>query len=723
MTNPLIENKSTTPEFSTVEPEHFMPALEAAEKQAKALIEKIKDCDELPTFENTVEPLEELTRAGTEVYQVFSAFYSNKNSKAITDLYMPLSKKGQSMTKAVFQDDALAARFRTVYEARDKLGLTEEQHRVLQELYSEFEDSGTLLSPQDRQELNDVDNRLIEYSAHFKSNAASAANYHAFITDASVLAGVPEDARATMQAHYDQALAGMQPDAKGDDKEFYDELSDDVKQTLASGTQGQGYLFVPERLAVDTLLGTAENRDFRKKMFQSLNSIGTEAPYNNEPPIRMMQDLRQKRVEILNRARPQDQQYKDYTDYALSKTMAGSLKAVETLFDELEVPLLEKFEAEIDTLRNFAAQNGQSEPLEPWDVPFWTEKYKERRWGYSTAEFSEYLEVNNVIDGFIEHASNLFNINLEENNSYETIHPDVKAFDVYDEKGDHIGIMHMDLFARTGKHGGAWATTYQSIGDDKPVVAVMNCNLPKPAAGQSALVDPEQVETFFHEAGHAMNMLLGTRSKYKMLHGTGAHPSDFTEHHAMVQERWAFAREVLKKYAKHYQTGESIPDALIDAKEASESFMAGRQPLLIIQNARRDFLFHSMDPRAYRGTKNIHEKAKLDSANADLIRPYALTRFDHLFSSPQSSYAAGYYSYLWADRCAADIYSFFQERGLYDTPTGMALREYYADGCARTTHETFNRFAGRPPSSAAYLKEYGLNEKAAPSNGNKPHPS
>ncbi|HIF25231.1 MAG TPA: hypothetical protein EYG18_04570 [Micavibrio sp.] len=725
MSNPLIDNPNQTPDFQAVKPEHFLPAIDAAYDESMAIVDEIKNCDDLPTFENTIEPLEKTSRAMSRIFSIYGAFYSNKSSKAIEELYQPLSRKAQKLTKEIFQDDALAARFKSVYDARDTLGLDDEQIRVLQELYGEFEESGTLLSPADREELNTVDEAMIDFCAQYKSNLAASTNQQAFIVSQAETAGIPEDTLASMEENFAQAIAGISAGAKDADKEFYEELSDEVKQHLQTAGNAKGYLFVPERLAIDTLLGIAEDRGFREKIFNALNNTGTEAPYTNEAPIRLLQEYRQKRVEILNRGRPQNEQYKDYTDYALSKTMAGSLAAVEALFDEIEAPLLKRFEEEIQTLTEFAAENGQNDPLEPWDVPFWTERYKKETWGYDSKELSEYLEVGNVIEGFIDHASELFNIRFEENKNYSTISDDVRAFDIYDDKGGYIGILHMDLFARTGKRGGAWATTYQSATDGKPVISAMNCNLPKPAAGKPALVDPVQVTTFFHEAGHSLNMLLGTRSRYPILHGTSAHASDFTEQQAMVQERWAFEREVLKRYAKHYKTGAAVPDALIEAKLESESFMADRQPLLIIQNARRDFLFHSTNPSRYRNTADIHEKAKLDSPVADMIRPYPLTRFDHLFSSPQSSYAAGYYSYLWADTCAADLFSFFKDSSLYDTARGVALREFYADGCARTTHETFNRFAGRAPSTSAFRKEYGIDTPAAHSSepDNKPKPS
>ena len=716
MANPLLQKDKRVPDYQTVKPEHFEPAFDAIINDIRKQAAAIKADEDAPGFANTAEPLESLFFELTRVYEIYGAFANNDSSKAIDALSVPLSLKASAIGKEIFQDQELAAHFKAVHDMRDQLALDEEQQRVLENLYNEFEDNGTFLDDADKQELNRIDNELIGHCNTFEQNNASGANQQAFLASEQELAGVPDDIRESMQENVAKAVAGLKPGAKDADKEYVAELDPSVvatiKQHEANGTLDRLYLFRPERLLVDDLLSQAADRSFRQNIFEALNRIGTVAPYDNEQAVQSIQRLRHERTELLNKARAPSDQYAHYADSALRKTMAGSLDSVEKLFGQMEAPLLAQFEKDIATLEQFAAGKGFTDKLEPWDVPYWAAQYKQETWQFDGGKLSEYFEVNNVIEGFLNHSAKLFELEFKENTSYSKIHDDVKTFDVTDRKtGEYVGILHMDLFARPGKRGGAWATTLQQQHSnehgDKPVIALMNCNLPKPGAGKPALVGAGQVETFFHEGGHALNQLLGTRSRYATLHGT-AHPSDFVENHSMVQERWAFARNVLDTYARHYKTGEKLPEALIKAQEQSAAFLQSREPLLLIQNSKRDFLFHSMKPAQYKNIADTHEKAALNSNAAPLLRPYPLSRFGHLFDSPASSYAAGYYSYLWAESCAADIFAKFEKNGLYDRALANALKEFYRDGACRKAGQTFRNFAGRDPSSAALLGQLGI---------------
>lgn len=673
MTNPLLTD-SPVPAYDKIKPEHFLPALTHRLDAARTALESLRQDSSAPSMGNSAVAIESLFDGPESLMVTLSTFHLSVNSDELRDVYKAAQEQYDVFSKEVFQDPVLAARIKAVHDSRATRGLDEDDERLLHAYYKSFEASGAFLADADKQSIRAIDRELIGLAADFLNNLSKGAEQQAVhFTDPAELAGVPAD-----------LIAAMKDEAQ--------------KQGKA------GWVYIPERLQVDALLACAAHGEFRRKIFTALNAIGTQAPHDNRPLIEKMQKLRQDRTALLG-------SYAHYADYALDGTMAGSLARAEKVLRDCAAALLPVFETDLQKIADFAAKNGGPKTLEPWDSPYWAARYKKDTFAYDADELSQYLELGNVMDGLFGHFGKLFDVAFKESTAYPVFHPDVKTYEVTNKNdGSLAGVLHIDYFARPGsKEGGAWMEHMQrrdaKTGHLNLISSNMNCT--KPAPGHPTLLDTGTVETLYHEKGHAFHGLLGTKTKYKSAQGPGI-ASDFLEIHSMTQENWAFEREVLRTYAKHHKTGAPVPEALIDAKEKAAHFFATRELLLIIQNALRDLEFHKRDPKAYGSDKAVEAAAQLRSPHAAHIRPYPLTRFGHLFSTPTGGYAAGYYGYFWANLQAAAVFDHFRDKGLYDPATAARLKAMYQEGARRDPNHIFESFNGGPASPAALLRSVGI---------------
>ncbi len=716
MTNPLLEPYNF-PALERVTSEHFEPAIEQTIQAAREKAEHIAQESGAPTFQNTVAPLESLFSDIYRVTRILGLFNGNASTPEIEAAYKSVIEKVSAFSKTVFQDHALAERFKSVYNARENLPLDEDDRMLLKNLHRSFESEGAFLPAEGQQRVKDIDQELIGLCNTFDINVKRAAVQQAvLITDPAQLAGLPDSIvsglRKAAQNHLD--LLGKDEAtlaAEGKKQSLLPSATAAALQSAAA--QGDCWLFVPERLQVDSMLTVAENPSFRETIFTALSRMGTEPPYDNNPVIKKIIELRDERVKLIDPVK-----YPNYASYALAKTMAGSVKAAQDLLTEVEENLLPKFEEDMRMLESFSSAHGGPATLEPWDVPYWETKWRTENAQFDAGKFSEYLELNNVLDGFFHHAEKLFSLEFRKNDTYPRIDPDVQTFDVYDSKTKaFVGVLVADFYARGDtKKGGAWMSQIQTklkaAGIDRPNVVSINANYVKPSPGKSTLLSVDQLETLFHEGGHALNGLLGTKSKYPALHGTGI-SSDWVEIHSMMQENWALQPAVLKTFARHYQTGAPVPDDMIGAMENSRHAFGARESLKIVANSLRDFAFHTIDPKSYKGVKAVEDSVAFDSPYALHMRPYPATRFTHLFDSPQSQYAAGYYGYLAAEVRKFDGFSLFEERGdVYDPAASAALKELYAQGCAREPNGAYAKFRGRPATIDAFLRDKGVEPPA-----------
>lgn len=649
-----------TPAFGAIKLEDIRPAFDEAVEKARAAIAVLRNSNEAPSFENTVKPLDTLFSDVDRVFKVLATYFQNQRNAGVSELLAELQEGYDVFSKELYQDSVIAARFKTVYDARDTLGLDAQDLWFLESEYSSFESSGSVLDAAGQARLQEIDSALIQHAKIFNDNLKAAQKQQSFlVTDADELAGVPEDIISAMR-----------------------------QQAKANG-QIQGWRFVPERLLVDGLLEVAENREFRRKILSALDSMGKVPPYDNRPVIEAMQRLRYERSSLLG--------YKSYAHDALSGTMAGDVERVRSLFDVTLAAAIPAFEKDMKHLQNWVSQKG-GPVMEPWDVSYYAALYKKEELNFDAAAFSQYLELENVVQGWLQHAEKSMNVEFKETKDYPVWHEDVRVYETLDRDSGKKGLFYFDLYARPDtKEGGAWMDCLQT-GDEvkgQPNIISFNMNLMKPENGTPALLSIDQLETFYHEGGHCLNGIKGTETKYRSRNGT-ANSSDFVEIHSMIDENWSTHPDVLATYAFHCKTGEMIPQSLLDARAASDNFMASAGLLRMVQNARRDLFFHAATPAEYGSDIAIEAQAALPSRYSDHVRPYPLTRFGHMFSDGLSQYASGYYGYFFSDMAQAAAFELFEKQGVYEPVLSERKRAFYAAGGGLEPNEAYEAFTGFP---------------------------
>jgi peptidyl-dipeptidase Dcp len=678
MHNPLFSSY-TVPPVNDIREEHILPALKQAIENTREKFREIRDNPDMPTFENTVGPFDTLYDEVNSVARVFELFYLSIRTGNIQDMAEEVDNLCTELASEFSQDPVMGARLAAVYDARDKLGLDSEDLWLLENLKKSFENTGAMLPPEGQKQINEIDRKLIRICNEVSKNMHKGQQQQAFlVTDESGLAGVPEDKKAAFR------------DAAGE------------------AGHAQGWLFTPERLLVDELLSVAENRDFRRKMHEAMDRVGKVPPYNNAGLIKQIQALRDERAKLLG--------YENYAQYSLSGTMAGSVGNVRNLFDQTLPPLLKAFEEDMAALQDWVDQQGGPQ-MEPYDVQYYAARYKKEELGYDGAELAEYLEVENILSGWIEHASRQMEMTFRPLVDYPVWDPEIRVFEVTNNENGKKSLLYIDLFARPGtKEGGAWMNEIQCAdsGSNKPDIIIMNMNLVKPKGKGPVRVCPDQVKTFFHEGGHALNGLKGTRTKYFSRKGTG-NGSDYAEIHSMMSENWAFHPEVAKKFAVHHKTGELLPEHILDKKEQAANFMASWQMLRLIQNARRDLNFHSLSADEFVSDEAVEDMSRLPSALSAHVRPYPLTRFGHLFSEAHSEYAAGYYGYFWSETKASQAFELFRKQGIYNPASLRRVQDFFAIGAGKEPNEAFEEsFGTKGLDVGPLLSKYGIKPDSEP---------
>lgn len=689
MTNPLL-TPTRTPDFTAIKPEHFLPAIDAALNDITAGLARIKNDSTPPSFANTVVALDQLMGRTRYVFSILSNLTLNTYTSELADIEEKASLRAAAVSKAVFQDAELGARFRAVYDARTSLGLDEDDTAILTHLYQSFEAAGGLLtSKADQATIRTLDENLISLANKFNANLQAAPLQNAvLITDKAELAGLSASEIDTLRAN------------------------------AQKNGHTDGWLFIPERLLVDEWLEKAEHSGFRRKMLDSLNAMGTKAPHDNRPIILDMQKNRDAYAKLLG--------YANYTAFSRSRAMVTDLARVENLLDDLTAKALPKFEADMKALETFAAANGGPTKLEPWDVPFWVTRQRADIYHFDANAFTEYLEIENVTAGMFRQAGALFNVEFTEVHDQSSIHPDIRVYAVTDQTSkDLVGYLHVDMYARPGsKSGGAWMNNIQAQEDGRPVAVICNMNITKPPEGEKALIGLSQYITLYHELGHCLQGLLGMNVKHTSLQGT-AGPADFVEIHSMINELRGTLKDNLKDYALHYKTGAPAPDAMLDALLGSQSFFATLDTLRLVQNSRRDLAFHAIDPAQGLTPEQVEKSVEIASPYTAHIRPYPLTRFSHLFSDAHSGYAAGYVNYLLAHVHAAHGFVPFQNDA-YNKEWSDKILAFYRRGSGGVPADLYRQFRGSDATPDALLHELGIapaaseQAKAAPKTGTGP---
>lgn len=659
------------PPWDQVKVTDFPEAFQVSMDEYLREIDAIANNRQAPTFANTIEAMERSGERLDRVQSIFGVYSSNLATPEVQALNKEWSPKLSATYDKVNLNGALFQRIANLYERRDSLGLEAKQLRLLTRTYEGFVRRGAKLDAAQKVQLTAYNQQLAAAFTDFNSKLLADEGTFTQASEAE-LAGVPQDVK-------DAAAAAAK------------------EAGLPDGT----YAIRNTRSAVEPVLSFGTNRALRQKVWTAFANRGDNGDANDtNATIAKIVKLRADRAHLLG--------YKTHADWRMQDTMAKSPAKAMDLMMRVWPAAVARVKEEVADQMTFAAKDGLKQ-IEPWDYRYYQEKVRKAKYDLSQDEIKPYFELSNLVKGMFWSAEQLYDLKFTENTGKVPVfHPDVRTFEVTNAKsGDVVGLFYLDTYARTGKRSGAWATTYRSragLLGDKIVLSSNNNNFTKPAPGQPVLISLDDASTLWHEFGHAIHYFLGD-VKYPSLGGS---PRDFVEYPSQVNENWLLTRPVLDKFARHYKTGEAMPDALVKKIEASDSFNQGFDTVEYLSSALVDMKLHTkkdgvVDPDAF-------EKAALAELGMpkEMVMRHRLPQFGHLFSS--DSYSAGYYSYLWSETMDADTWAAFEEAGNpYDRATADRFRTILlSTGNETDRADAYRQFRGRDPDVKALLKRRGF---------------
>lgn len=675
--NPLLQTYETpfnVPPFDKIKDEHFKPAFEEALKQHNLEIDSIVNNSEDPTFENTIVALE---NAGSLLSNVSTVFY-NLNSANTNDSIQAIAKELAPQLSAhndeINLNAKLFARVKSVFDNKDSFPLDAEDQKLLEETYKGFVRSGANLSDGDKETLKKINADLSVLTTEFGQNLLAETNaYELVVENKEDLAGLPE---GLVSAAADVAKA--------------------------KGKEGK-WVFTLSNPSVMPFLQYADNRELRKNIWDAYQKRGNNDNDNDNKDILIkIANLRLEKAKLLG--------YASHADYVLEEAMAANPANVYQLLNKLWAPAINKAKVEAADIQKEIDDAQDTFKVAPYDWRYYAERIRVKRFALNEEEIKPYFSLASVREGAFETAKKLWGISFVALNNVPTYHQEVEVYEVKDKDGSHLGLMYADFFPRESKRGGAWMTSYrkQSTQDGKRVAPVISivCNFTKPVGDQPALITFDEASTLFHEFGHALHGLL-SNVKYKSLSGTSV-SRDFVELPSQIMENWAADAEVLKTYAKHYKTGEAIPDSLIAKMENAGTFDQGFATTEYLAASLLDLDYHATKA-AISGDVNVFEKAAMDKVGLiDAIIPrYRSTYFQHVFSG---GYSAGYYAYIWAEVLDSDAFAAFKEKGLFDQVTAESFRKNILEkGGTANPADLYKAFRGKDPDPVHLMKKRGLN--------------
>ena len=675
--NPLLTEQNTpygVPAFDKVKIEHYMPAFEKAIAENKAEIEAIVNNPEAPTFANTIEALD---RSGELLDKVVGVFFNvleadgndemNKIAEEVTPLLSELSD-------GIILNDALFQRVKAVYEQRETLGLNDEQMRLLTETFKSFANNGANLPEDKKTRLKEINQELGLLSLQFGNNVVAETNaYQLFITEEAELKGLPESAKAAAK---EEAVAAGRPEA---------------------------WLFTPKRTSFTPVLQYCENRELRKELLMAYTTRGNHDNENdNKDIIVKTMQLRVEKAQLFGYTNP--------ADYILADCMAKDAKTVDAFLESVWEPSLKAAKREAKELQKLLSQDLPGEKLQPWDWWFYTEKLREAKYDLNEEELKPYFELNNVRNGAFQLAHELFGINFEKLEGMPVYNPEVEVFKVTYADGNLVGILYTDYFPRAGKRPGAWMNNIcnqyvDANGVDHRPVIINVGNFNKPTQGNPSLLSMDDVETLFHEFGHALHGLL-SKATYKSLAGTNT-PRDFVELPSQFMENYCYHPQIMKTYAFHYQTGEVMPDELIEKINRASTFNEGFVMTELLSASILDMDYHKMTTTEAFDV-NAFEEASMKNMQMipEIITRYRSTFYNHIFTT---GYAAGYYSYTWSAVLDADAFAAFVETGdILNPEVAKRYLHLLEQGGTRDAQELYLEFRGKPADPKHLLEKKGF---------------
>ncbi|MDE6179488.1 MAG: M3 family metallopeptidase [Duncaniella sp.] len=666
-----------TPPFDRITTADYEPAVDRGIELGLKEIEAIANNPEPATFENTIVAMD---RAGRDLDRVLNVFYpllSSLSDDSMMELSMKLSPKLSEYSTAISLNEPLWKRILAVWETADTASMTPEQKTLLKRTYEGFARSGALLEGADRDTYRRLSSRLSELTTKFGQNVLKEVNTYEVWLGKEDLAGLPE---SSVEA---AALAASEKGRAGE------------------------YLFTLDQPVYSAFLKFSDRRDLREKMYRLYNGRNIKGEYDNLPVMKEIAETRLKLANLLG--------YPTYAAFSQANTMAGGPEKVNSLLGSLRDAYRPALEAEMKELAEYASGlEGKPVTIEPWDYSYYAYKLKNAKYAYDEEEMRPYFELNNVIDGVFGLATRLYGLTFEKNASIPVYHPDVNAYDVKDSDGSFVGVIYTDFFPRASKRPGAWMTEFkgQQVGadgvDQRPQVTIV-MNFTKPTATKPSLLTPYEVETFLHEFGHGLHGLL-SKANYGSLAGTNV-LRDFVELPSQFNENYLTEKAFLDGFARHYQTGEAIPAEMVERLVASSQFGAAYACMRQLGFGLLDMAWHSItapvdDPVAFE-RKAVESVAIFPPVDGAVTG----STFSHIFAG---GYAAGYYSYKWAEVLDADAFAEFKKNGIFDPATAASFRRNILEkGGTENPAELYRRFRGHDATIDALLERDGIKVPSA----------
>ena len=683
MENPFYKNYKTQfeiPPFSKIEEKHFMPAFIKGMEEHNNEIGQIIQNTEEPSFENVIIAMERSGELLDKVSAVFFNLSGSTTNEKLQEIEKEISPKLSQHYDSISLNPYIFKKVTLLWEDVDDLNLSQEERKILEETYKRFIRSGALLKGTDKDRYSDINQEISKLSVQFSQNLLAETNNFEVILSKDDLKGLPED------------IINL---AK--------EEADNKYKKTSNAKYSDKYIFTTHRSSMYPFLTYSERRDLREKLYTGYIMRGdNNNEYDNKNITSKIASLRVEKANILG--------FDTHAHYVLDNTMAKTPDAVYELLNQLWIPALDRAKDELQELQNFVNEEGQNFKIASWDWWHYSEKVRKEKYNLDEEEIKNFFTLDNTIDGIFKTANKLFGLTFEEKFDIELYHPDARVWQVKDGDGSHLGLYIGDYYTRSSKRGGAWMSTFKDQsnfdGRERPIV-VNVCNFPPPSKDKPSLLSFEHVTTLFHEFGHGLHGLL-TNTHYKSLSGTSV-SRDFVEFPSQVLEHWASEPELLKSYAKHYNSGEVISDELISKMKNASKFNQGFANTEYLAATFLDMDWHSLETTDIQDTDDF-EKSSLEKIGLidEIVSRYKTTYFQHIFTS---SYSAGYYSYIWAAVLDSDAFSAFKKSGdIYNQDLASKYREYILEkGGTEDPMELYRKFKGSNPNIGALLEDRGLN--------------
>ncbi|OFY44422.1 MAG: peptidase M3 [Bacteroidetes bacterium GWF2_40_14] len=675
--NPLLvltQNPYGAPAFDKISNKHYKPAFEAAIAEARAKVDSIVNNADDPTFENTIEALEFSSRKLSNIGAIFFSLNESNTDSVMQALALEISPVLTGYSNDIMLNEKLFGRVKTVYDAKDSSGLDAEQMRLLDETYKSFTRNGANLSAEDKLKYREINTELSMLGLKFGQNVLAATNKFVLnITDSAQLKGLP-------QFVIDMGAA----DAKA--------------KSLT------GWAFTLQAPSYGPFMQYSENRELKEKIWKAGSSKSFNDEFDNQDNVKKIAGLRLKMANLLG--------YPSHADFVLSNNMAKNQATVNNFLQDLLVKFMPYAKKDLLEIQKYANANGFKGELMPWDFSYYSEKYKNEKFAINDELLKPYFKLENVEKAVFHLADTLYGLKFKENSSIPVYHKDVKAFEVYDSNGKFISLLYVDYFPRESKRGGAWMTSFRESyvykGEEVRPFVTLTLNFTKPTETDPSLLTFDELTTFLHEFGHALHGMLA-EGKYPSLTGTNV-ARDFVELPSQIMENWATESEFLSSFARHYKTGEAIPQELVQKIIKAKNYLSGYTSVRQLSFGIIDMAWHSLSSMTDKSVVDFERNAMKPTQLLPLVDSTCFsTSFSHIFAG---GYSAGYYSYKWAEVLEADAFSLFLEKGIFSREAADAFKNnILSKGNLMDPDILYRNFRGRDPKPEALLEKLGMSGK------------